>query len=104
MTYYAVVFLLRPPDILRCERFFERQNVCNPQENGVRAGGAAIANQSLCDSKFTTRNRFAKTFARYKGHLGPSGRKLQIEFENGFPGPFGPGAQKVQNGVEKESK
>ena len=46
----------------------------------------------------------AKTFARYRGHLGPSGRKLQIEFENGFPGPPGPGAQKVQNGVEKESK
>ena len=45
----------------------------------------------------------AKTFARYRGHLGPSGRKLQIEFENGFLGPFGPGAQKVQNGVEKES-
>ena len=46
----------------------------------------------------------AKTFARYRGHLGLSGRKLQIEFENGFPGPFGPRAQKVQNGVEKESK
>ena len=30
----------------------------------------------------------------------PSGRKLQIESENGFPGPPGPGAQKVQNGVE----
>ena len=29
----------------------------------------------------------AKTFARYRGHLGPSGQKLQIEFENGFPGP-----------------
>ena len=40
----------------------------------------------------------------YRGHLGFSGRKLQIEFENGFPGPPSPGAQKVQNGVEKESK
>ena len=38
--------------------------------------------------------RCAKTFARYRGHLGPSGRKLQIEFENGFPGPFGPGPKK----------
>ena len=48
--------------------------------------------------------RVAKTFARYRGHLGPSGQKLQIEFENGLPGPPGPGAQKVQNGVERESK
>ena len=46
----------------------------------------------------------AKTFARYRGHLGPLGRKLQIEFENGFPGPFGPGAPKVQNRVEKRAK
>ena len=38
------------------------------------------------------------------GVLRASGRKLQIEFENGFLGPPGPGAQKVQNGVEKESK
>ena len=28
----------------------------------------------------------------------------KTEFENGFPGPLGPGAQKVQNRVEKESK
>ena len=48
--------------------------------------------------------RLAKTFARYKGHLGLRGRKLQIEFENEFPGPLGPGPKKVQNGVEKESK
>ena len=40
----------------------------------------------------------------YRGHLGPSGRKLQMEFESGFPGSPGPGAQKVQNRVEKESK
>ena len=38
----------------------------------------------------------AKTFARYRGHLGPSGPKLQTEFENGFPGPLGPGVQKAQ--------
>ena len=47
---------------------------------------------------------FSVAWPCYRGHLGPSGRKLQIEFENGFPGPLGPGAQKVQNGVEKESK
>ena len=45
-----------------------------------------------------------KPWPCYRGHLGPSGRKLQIESEKGFPGPPGPEAQKVQNGVEKESK
>ena len=40
----------------------------------------------------------------YRGHLGLSGPKLQIESENEFPCPFGCGAPKVQNGVEKMSK
>ena len=46
----------------------------------------------------------AKTFARFRGHLGPPGRKLEIESENEFPGPLGPRAQKVEKRVEKESK
>ena len=37
VNYYAVVFLLRPPDLLRRGPFSERENVCNSQENGVRA-------------------------------------------------------------------
>ena len=36
--------LTTPPDLLRWERFFERKNVCNSQENGVRTRCAAIAN------------------------------------------------------------
>ena len=48
--------------------------------------------------------KFAKTFARYRGHLGPPGPKLKKESENEFLGPLGPGAQKVENGVEKELK
>ena len=32
------------------------------------------------------------------------GSKLEKESENEFPGPLGPGAQKVENGVQKESK
>ena len=32
-----------PPDLPRCEPFFERKNVCNSQENGVRTRCAAIA-------------------------------------------------------------
>ena len=44
VNYYAVVILLRPPNLLRCGPFFERKNVCNSQENGVRARCAAIVN------------------------------------------------------------
>ena len=43
-------------------------------------------------------------WTRYRVHLGPWGPKLKKESENAFPGPFGPGARKVENGVEKESK
>ena len=43
-------------------------------------------------------------FARYRGHLGSPGPKLEKESKNEFPGPLGPRAQKVENGVEKESK
>ena len=38
--------------------------------------------------------KYCETFARYRGHLGTSGPKLQIESENEFPGPLGPGPKK----------
>ena len=44
MNYYAVVFLLRPQELLRRRPFFERKNVCNSQESGVRTRCAAIVN------------------------------------------------------------
>ena len=44
VPYYAVVFLLRPPDLLRRGPFSERENVRNSQENGVRTRYAAIVN------------------------------------------------------------
>ena len=46
----------------------------------------------------------AKTFARYRGHLGPWGPKLEKESENEFLGALGPGAQKVENGVENREQ
>ena len=46
VNYYAVVFLLRPPNLLRHGPFLERENACNSQENGVCTRGAAIANHS----------------------------------------------------------
>ena len=44
------------------------------------------------------------SLALLQGSFGPSGPKLEKESENEFPGPLGQGAQKVVNGVEKESK
>ena len=44
VNYYAIVFLLRPPNLVRRGHFFERKNVCNSQENGVRTRCAAIVN------------------------------------------------------------
>ena len=46
VNYYAVVFLLRPPNLLRPEPFLERENVCDFQENGARTRRAAIVNRS----------------------------------------------------------
>ena len=42
VNYYAVVFLLRPPDSLLRRPFSEKENVCNSQENGVRTRCATI--------------------------------------------------------------
>ena len=57
----------------------------------------------LFESQRKSLFRFAKTFARYKGHLGPSGPKLEKEAENEFP-RLSSGPKTVQNGVEEESK
>ena len=44
VNYHAVVFLLRPPDLLRWEPLSEGKNVCNFQENCVRTRCGVIAN------------------------------------------------------------
>ena len=44
VNYYAVVFLLRPPNLVRRGPFLVRKNVCNSQETGVRTRRAAIVN------------------------------------------------------------
>ena len=47
MNDYAVVFLLRPPYLLRREAFFERKHAYQTKENGVRTGCAAIVNHCV---------------------------------------------------------
>ena len=55
VTYSAVVFLLRPPYLLRCEPLFEGRTACKNQENCVSAGVVAIVNHcAITRSKFTT--------------------------------------------------
>ena len=57
VNYYAVVFLLRPPNLLRRGPFSERENVCNSQENGVRTR-CGRDSKSQGDSENTTRSKF----------------------------------------------
>ena len=44
MNYYAVVFLLRPPDLLRRGPLFEAKNACKTQGYCVSAGVVAVVN------------------------------------------------------------
>ena len=45
-----------------------------------------------------------ESLALLQGSFGPFGPKVANRVRKWVPGPFRPGAQKVQNGVEKESK
>ena len=75
VNYYAVVFLLRPPNLLRRGPFFERQNVCNSQENGVRTRCAAIVYHS------------AIVFLVQRGPLGMDSKHLRLpeHFQKSLP-------------------
>ena len=44
VNYYAVVFLRRPSDLLRCEPFFERRDAGKTQGHWCPHNGIAIAN------------------------------------------------------------
>ena len=77
VNYYAVVFLLRPPNLLHRGPFFERKNVCNSQENGVRTRCGAISKsprrtKNTTRSKCTTRSIFST--AGSFGQKGTPGR------------------------------
>ena len=73
VNYYAVVFLLRPPNLVRRGPFFERKNVCNSQENGVRTRCAAIVNQPAVLKILRVVNLLRVVFLVRRGPLG-SGR------------------------------
>ena len=65
-----VVFLVRPPDKLRYERFFERTDVCNSQENGVRTRCAAIVNHYVTVNLLRRVIDYGAVFLVRRGALG----------------------------------
>ena len=70
VNYYTVAFLLRPPDLLRCGPFSERENVCNSQENGVRTRCAAIVNHRVLVRMLRVVNLLRVVFSVRRGPLG----------------------------------
>ena len=70
VNYYAVVFLLRPPNLLRRGRLLERENVCNFQENGVPTRDAAIVNHSAIVNSLRVVNLLRVLFLVRRGPLG----------------------------------
>ena len=70
VNYYAVVFLLRPPSLVRRGPFFERKNVCNSQENGVHTRRAAIVNHPAVLKILCVVNLLRVVFLVRRGPLG----------------------------------
>ena len=70
VNYYPVVFLLRPPDLLRLVPFSERENVCNSQENGARTRCAAIVNRKVIVQILRVVNLLRVVFLVRQGPLG----------------------------------
>ena len=64
VNYYAVVFLLCLPNLLRCEPLSEGKNACKTQEKCVSAGVVAIVN-SLRRSIFSTAGSFGKCVVKF---------------------------------------
>ena len=71
---YAVVFLLRPPNLVRSGPFFERKNVCNSQESGVRRRCAAIVNHPAVLKILRVVNLLRVVFLVREGPLGKAGK------------------------------
>ena len=92
VNYYAVVFLLRPPDLLRRGPFSERENVCNSQENGVHTRCAAIVNHRAIVKILRVVNLLRVVFLVRWGPLGPFGLPW---FPNRHVRDFAPAEQRL---------
>ena len=91
VNYYAVVFLLRPPNLVRRGPFFERKNVCNSQENGVRTRCAAIVNHPAVLKILRVVNLLRVVFLVRRGPLGTEPPKsLEKKGKTALPYPKEP--------------
>ena len=70
VNYYAVVFLLRPPNLVRRGPFLVRKNVCNSQEIGVRTRRTAIVNHPAVLKILRVVNLLHVVFLVRRGPLG----------------------------------
>ena len=70
VNYYAVVFLLRPPDLLRREPLFKGKNACKTQENSASAGVVAIANPCAIVKLLRTVNLLRRSIFSTEGSFG----------------------------------
>ena len=70
VNYYAVVFLLRPPNLVRRGPFLVRKNVCNSQETGVSTRRAAIVNHPAVLKILRVVNLLRVVFLVRRGPLG----------------------------------
>ena len=80
VNYYAVVLLLRPPDLLRRGPFLERENVCNSQENDVRTRCAAIVNHRAVVKILRVVHLLRVVFLVRQGPLG-NGMQFRKDFQ-----------------------
>ena len=70
VNYYTVVFLLRPPNLVRHGPFLERTHVCNSQENGARTRRTAIVNHPAVLKVLRVVNLLRVVFLVRRGPLG----------------------------------
>ena len=86
VNYYAAVFLLRPPNLLRRGPFLERKNVCNSQESGVRTRCAAIVNHPAVLKILRVVNLLRVVFLVRRGPLGFCNNRRNCQRNMGVSG------------------
>ena len=77
------MFVLRPPNSVRRGPFFERKNVCNSQENGVRTRCTAVVNHPAILKILRVVNLVREVFLVRRGPLGFLAEKKKTTTKNG---------------------
>ena len=72
------MFLLRPPDLLRCAPLFEGKNACKTQENYVSARGVAIVNHCAIVNLLCIVNVLRRSLLVWQSPLGRMPEHLHL--------------------------